>query len=281
MRTVRAKRLERDQAPSVKPYRRAAAHRGGIWWSPTLLCAAAVLLVPATNSSARAAAVRSVSAAAIPPGTGTGPTYCASVVPGGYDLGGGSTSFDDVYPCGPEPGATFPSYGDVFQPSGGFQCTELANRFVFNAWGLQPIFGKSLDGADYAQTLHAVYRSVALVANGIAGQPYLAGDIVSFKGTHASTADGHVAVVIGSTYDPGDEGYYSVTIMEENAKTQSSATTGAESLTVKNWALQPASGAWVTPYDFDALHSGWLWDSLAVPPGTAPNQLELWPNAIV
>jgi hypothetical protein len=108
MRTVRAKRFERDQVPSVKSYGRAAAHRGGIWWSPTLLCAAAVLLVPATNSSARAAAVHSVSAAAIPPGTGTGPTYCASVVPGGYDLGGGSTSFDNVYPCGPEPGSGAP-----------------------------------------------------------------------------------------------------------------------------------------------------------------------------
>jgi hypothetical protein len=272
MRTVRARMLERDQAPSVKPYGRAAAHRGGIWWSPTLLCAAAVLLVPGTNSSARAAAIRSVSAAAIPPGTGTGPSYCASVVTGGYELGGGSTSFDNVYPCGPEPGATFPSYGDVFQPSGGFQCTELANRFVFNAWGLQPIFGKSLDGAHYAQTLHAVYRSVALVPNGIAGQPYLTGDIVSFKGTHTSTTDGHVAVVIFSSYASGDNGNYSITIMEQNAPTQNpaTATMGQENLTVKNWALQPAPGAWVTPYDFDALNSGWLWDSLAVPPDEGP-----------
>ena len=101
MRTVRARNVGARQAPSVKPYGRAAAHRGGIWWSPTLLCAAAVLLVPGTNSSARTAAIRSVSAAAIPPGTGTGSSYCASVVTGGYELGGGSTSFDNVYPCGP------------------------------------------------------------------------------------------------------------------------------------------------------------------------------------
>ena len=273
MRTVRARMLERYQAPSVKPHGRPSAHRGSIWGSLAVSCAAAVLLVPAANSSARAEAIRSVSRAAIPPGTGTGPSYCASVVTGGYELGGGSTSLDNVYPCGPEPGSGAPGYGDAFEASPwGFQCTELANRFVFNAWGLQPIFGKSLDGAHYAQTLHAVYPSVALVANGTAGQPYLTGDIVSFKGTHTSTTDGHVAVVISSTYASGDNGNYSITIMEQNAPTQNpaTATMGQENLTVKNWALQPAPGAWVTPYDFDALHSGWLWDSLAVPPDEGP-----------
>jgi hypothetical protein len=147
--------------------------------------------------------------------------------------------FDNVYPCGPRPGKSFPSWGDAFQDGGGFQCTELANRFLFDAWGLAPVFGASLDGATYAQTVHAQDPSVPLVANGTADQPYLPGDIVSFTG-NSSEPDGHVAVVIASTEDSGGNG--SVTIMEENA-----AAAGEETLNVSSWALQPARAATCHP----------------------------------
>jgi CHAP domain len=188
-----------------------------------------------------------LAASSIPSGYGKGPGFCKNVVSSGYDLGNGSTSYDDIYPCGPEPGKSFPSYGDGFQPSGGFQCTELANRFLFNAWGLQPVFGSSLDGKTYAQTVHTDYPSVQLIANGTAGQPYLPGDIVSFTG-NSNEPDGHVAVVIASTENPSGNG--TVTIMEQNA-----ALSGQESLKVSGWKLLPAAGSYVTPYDFDALAS--------------------------
>jgi hypothetical protein len=134
------------------------------------------------------------------------------------------------------------------KPSGGLQCTELANRALFDIWGLQPVFGSSLDGASFAETVHADYPSVPLVANGTSGRPYVPGDIVSFTG-NSQEPDGHVAVVIASTENGSGNG--TATLMEENA-----ASSGKEILTVSNWKLLPAAGAYVTPYDFDALASG-------------------------
>jgi hypothetical protein len=127
----------------------------------------------------------------------------------------------------------------------GYQCVELANRFVFDLWGLAPI---NANGNNYASTLSSA-RHVPLVANGTAGQPYLPGDVVSFTGTGA-LRDGHVAVVMGSTYTPGDGGNYSVTLLEENA-----SASGTNTATVTNWKMANPKGALVTPSNFDALAS--------------------------
>jgi CHAP domain len=193
--------------------------------------------------------VMSASPAAASPtiakGTGEGPGFCASVVSQGQPLGSGATSFDDVYPCGPEPGSSFPPYGDAFQPSGGFQCTELANRFLFDVWNIAPVFGSSLDGSNFARTVHMDHPSVELVANGTPGEPYLPGDIVSFTG-NSKEPDGHVAAVTASTENASGNG--TITIMEQNA-----AASGSETLTVSGWSLKPAPGSWVTPSDFLAL----------------------------
>jgi hypothetical protein len=186
--------------------------------SATLIVVAAGTLCAATAGAAGAAVGsqtrHKLGRVSIPSGYGEGPGFCASVISSGYDLGSGSMSFDDVYPCGPEPGNSFPSWGDAFQPQGGFQRTELANRFLFDAWGLSPVFGSSLDGANYAQTVHSDHPQVPLISNGTIGQPYLPGDIVSFSG-NSLEPDGHVAVVIASTEDASGNG--TVTIMEENA----------------------------------------------------------------
>lgn len=112
----------------------------------------AAALTLACGGLTATAGLAAAATASIPDGYGEGPGFCATVVSSGMDLGNGSTSYDNVYPCGPQPGGSFPDYGDSFQPSGGFQCTELANRFLFDVWGLQPIFGTSLDGKTYAQT---------------------------------------------------------------------------------------------------------------------------------
>ena len=175
--------------------------------------------------------------------------------PGASNLG---ANFDNVYACGPQPGSSFPSYGDSFQPQGGFQCTELANRFLFDLFGQGPVFddsfnGENLDGDTFAATVNNAYPSDPLIANGTANQPYLAGDIVSFADKPGHDEGGHVAVVMGSTYTAGDSGNYTITILEENSPT---GPNGSESLNVSNWSLSTPSTSWVTPLNFLALVSG-------------------------
>jgi hypothetical protein len=189
-------------------------------------------------------------------GYGEGSGFCSSAVPGGYTLpqGGSPSSFDNVYACGPAnnegTGYEVPAsgaYEGFFEDSDyEFQCVELANRFVFDIWNLQPISGNSLDGADYASTLSSEDK-VSLEKNGTADQPYLPGDIVSFTGSGA-LADGHVAVVMSSTYSAGDGGNYSVTLLQENASSN-----GEASATVTDWSMGDPSGSEVTPSNFDAL----------------------------
>jgi hypothetical protein len=170
-----------------------------------------------------------------------------------------NTSFDDVYPCGPIPKAPetfavpssgpyvhFFEYGD---PDGhaGFQCIELANRFLWVADGLQPISGTKLDGYDYVDTEVSAGRvpSKYRIYNADDARlhvPYLPGDVVSFSGYHG---DGHVAVVIGSTYTKAGGGTYTVVLMEEDA-----SPAGQTTAAVKDWEMQKPAGSDVTPYDF-------------------------------
>jgi hypothetical protein len=177
-------------------------------------------------------------------------------VPGGYTLpqGGSPSSFDNVYACGPANNTKSQSNGYEVPASGPYQgffenegwtyqCVELANRFAFDIWGLRPVH---TNGDDYASALSS-QDGVTLVPNGTNGQPYLPGDIVSFTGT-GSLADGHVAVVMWSTYSPGDGGNYSVTLLQQNASAN-----GTASATVTNWSMGDPSGSKVTPSNFDAL----------------------------
>ncbi len=195
-------------------------------------------------------------AASPPAGFGEGAGFCASAVPGGHDLG---ASFGDVYACGPandsgkghDVPASGPYQGFFEAAPRSYQCTELADRVLFDIWGKTPVYGAGLDGRNFASTVHTRYPSVPLIPNGTKGQPYLPGDIVSFTG-NSKEPDGHVAVVKSATENSSGNG--KVTIIEENA-----AASGQETLTVSDWKLEPAKGAWVTPYEFDALGS---------PPGT-------------
>ena len=190
--------------------------------------------------------------AAAPVGYGEGATFCSTAVPGGYNLG---ANFDNVYACGPAnnsgTGYYVPasgSYKGYFEDAPWtYQCTELADRLLFDVWGKNPVYGSSLDGATFASAVHKAYSSVALISNGTVGQPYLPGDIVSFTG-NSIEPDGHVAVVESSSEDSTGNG--SVTVMEENA-----SASGQETLAVSNWSLQKAVGSDVTPSEFDALAS--------------------------
>ena len=59
-----------------------------------------------------------------------------------------------------------------------YQCVEMADRFLRDAWGESPISGASLTGATFVRTAGADDH-LPVVANGTPRQPYLPGDIVS------------------------------------------------------------------------------------------------------
>jgi len=170
--------------------------------------------------------------------TGEGSQFCASVSPGlTRNLG---AEFDNVYACGPLPPVTGTAgYGDQFEASPwGFQCTELANRFLWDRWGDSPVHdsaadGYNLVGANFVDTVYSVDHTVAPVKNGTPHEPYLPGDIVSFSGGYED--QGHVAVVTGSTEN--GHGYGVVTIMSENSPA-AVAPGGTTQLVVSNWSLQ-------------------------------------------
>jgi hypothetical protein len=172
------------------------------------------------------------------PGEGSGSGWCAAY--GGTN----QASYDNVYACSPNTGS---AGATPFDETAGFQCVELANRFLWDAYSDEPIFGSNLNGWNFAQTVHADYPSVPLDTNGTAGEPYLPGDIVSFTGNSGTPVAGlgHVAVVTASSENSAGNG--SITVMQENA------TPYSQSLTVSNWSLQMPSGSWVTPYQFDAF----------------------------
>jgi len=182
-------------------------------------------------------------------GFGEGSGFCASATPNGYTLG---ASFENVYACGPANNsgtgyfvpASGANRGFFEDASWGFQCTELANRFLFDAFRINPIYGESLDGADFASSVHTKYPTVNLFSNGTVAQPYLPGDIVSFSGG----SDGHVAVIMASTYSIGDGGNYGVTLLEENG-----SSSGETNATVANWSMRSPSDSGEAPTNFLAL----------------------------
>ena len=220
------------------------------------------------------------SATSTPLGEGSG--FCASVDPGATpptaNLG---ANYDGVYACGPEPGIGSPGYGSPDQdaPSmanffeyspNGFQCTELANRFLYDRYDLAPVSdsdapSESLTGEDYAETVASKY-SIPLDADGTEGDPYLAGDIVSLTGDGGF---GHVAVVTKSTYSAADSssGDYRINLIEENAPL---GPKGSETkLQVTNWKLAMPAGANVSAFDFDAFASVPTWTEMN--PNAAPS----------
>jgi hypothetical protein len=209
-----------------------------------------IFLVVSSLAVASAMAAMPASAASLSSGEGSGPNWCSAY--GGTNL----TSFDNVYACGLTKSSPSGAGATPFDPKyAGFQCAELAARFVWDEFGVAGKGGTPVaaDGYNFASTVHTDDPSVPLVPNGTVGQPYLAGDIVSFNGVISKGVnlepDGHVAMVTVSTENSAGNG--AVTIMEQN----SAAADGHETLTVSNWSLQKANGSYVTPSNFDAFES--------------------------
>jgi hypothetical protein len=88
----------------------------------------------------------------------TGPSYCASAESSGYNLtsNGVPTQIDNVYACGPVPldghgdtGSAIPAFWPITN-NGGFQCTELAIRYLYAVSG----------GADFVNEYSQNYLNV-------------------------------------------------------------------------------------------------------------------------
>jgi len=181
--------------------------------------------------------------------------YCHDVVATGEPLG---AEYDGVYACGPLPSKqedfSDPPFEDVAL---GFQCVELANRVIWDVYGLPPVASDiyndyNLDGADFVSTVSQADEMVAPVANTdepTLQVPYEPGDIVSFSGDEGF---GHVAVVTSSSYTRPGNG--TVTIMEQDVS-NALAPGGSEQLTVSDWKLVRNPKENVTPLDF--LPLGW------------------------
>ncbi len=163
--------------------------------------------------AAALAAIAAPRALAISATYGTGAGFCHSVTSAGYDLG---ANYDNVWACGPTGEHDFKD--KPFEDADyGFQCTELANRFLWDAHHVTPVSGNSLVGGNFVATVHAEDKSIPVGVSGTTALP-APGDIISMwegsgsRGQNGS--DSHVAVVTGVKKTSSG---WAISVMEENA----------------------------------------------------------------
>jgi CHAP domain len=163
--------------------------------------------------------------AAARPMIGTTPAWCTK---NGAQVVGWTGTTPNIPICGPAPndGGTwqdvmlpgpYGSMGYFYNATTGFQCVELAERFLALADGLAPVLA---NGQQVAANYHASYANTELYVNGSRGSighPPVAGDIISFSNAPGFDAytDGHVAVVSASAVN-AKTGDGTVTIAQEN-----------------------------------------------------------------
>lgn len=188
----------------------------------------------------------------------TTPSWCSSH---GSSFVEWSGTFPDLPLCGPGPvyGGTW-SYVVQPGPSGavagyynatpGFQCVELADRWLAEADGLAPVMA---EGSQVAMNYHAAYPSVTtLVLNGsraAVGHAPSPGDVISFSQVpdFQDPTDGHVAVVVSTRVDPRT-GDGVVEIAQENVAEAAMR----RDLLLEGWRLvdpsEPPNAEWQYPY---------------------------------
>ena len=158
-------------------------------------------------------------------GIGTTSSWCAQY---GASVVGWTGSTPNLPICGPGPGnggswadvmipGPYGSAGHYFNATPGFQCVELAERYLAVVDGLGPVLA---NGQQVAANYHAAYANTHLYANGsrqAVGHAPGKGDVVSFSNAPGFDAysDGHVAVVIGSSVDHST-GDGTITLAQEN-----------------------------------------------------------------
>jgi hypothetical protein len=170
------------------------------------------------------------------------PTSASWCTAHGSNLGGWAATKPALPICGPGPayGGTwrfvnipgpFGSLGAYFNATPGFQCVELAERFLSVVDGLRPVIA---NGAQVASNYHAVNPGTRLVVNGTSGAVGHApahGDVISLSSSSGFGGDGHVAIVVSSRVDGAGNG--TVAIAQQNV----SAADYSYTLKLSSWRL--------------------------------------------
>jgi hypothetical protein len=117
----------------------------------------------------------------------------------------------------------------------GFQCVELAERFLAVIFGLSPVLA---DGESVAANYHAAYPGTKLYVNGTSsavGHPPEPGDVLSLSEDPSfhGADDGHVAVVVESSVDRAT-GDGSIVVAQENV----ASTDYHKTIDVTRWRLE-------------------------------------------
>jgi len=171
--------------------------------------------------------------------TPTSATWCTVH---GSKVGGWTATAPALPICGPGPayGGTwrwvnipgpFGSLVSYFNATPGFQCVELAERFLSVVDGLKPVMA---NGAQVAMNYHSAYPSTTLVVNGSPGavrNPPKPGSVISLSSSSGFGGNGHVAIVVKSHVDEGGDG--TVTIAQQNV----SASDYTYTLALSSWRL--------------------------------------------
>jgi hypothetical protein len=154
-----------------------------------------------------------------------GSGFCATQ----YDQPYLGTSYDGVAACGqPYKNSNSNTQGEISYKGVvfdyvGFQCVELANRFIYYVDQIVPVNGDSLTGGNYVSTVHSTHRSISVGSSPGTSLP-VAGDIISMWGgssgsTSPNDALTHVAVVTGVSVSGSG---WTIHVMEENASASGS-----------------------------------------------------------
>ncbi len=228
------------------------------------------------ESAARVALVQHAAGAAASAG------WCSTH---GASVGGWTGTLPNLPICGPGPayGGTA-AYVDLPGPGGslagyynatpGFQCVELAERYLALVDGLAPV---EANGDQVAANYHAAYPRSLLVVNGspaAVGHAPVRGDVISFSLSPSfnDPTDGHVAVVVASAVNGAGDG--TVEVAQENVSSADYRMT----LELTRWrlsdpsdpamaALQYPDAEWFQPLAPPAV--GRLATALAGPPPSA------------
>ena len=186
-----------------------------------VVCAAASALIRDARRRRRSVALAPPAASSM---GGTSPKWCTGY---GASVVAWTGTTPNLPICGPGPdnGGTYATitipgpygaFGYFFNATPGFQCVELAERFLAVADGLAPVLA---NGQQVAANYHAAYVNTALYVNGsrgAIGHAPIPGDVISFSNAPGfdSLAAGHVAVVDESSVNSAGNG--TVRIAEEN-----------------------------------------------------------------
>ena len=209
----------------------------------TILSVAALAVLFAASVPSAKGSETASQRSTLAPGYGTGSAFCAAAAGpyGGHALG---ASFENVYACGPTGTFAVPPFELPADSHGGFQCVELAERFLWDQYGRTPV--SVLVGGMFASVVGTNYG----IPVGNSGSTLLpvAGDIISMWGgsSHQSQngSSSHVAVVthVAGSLASGA----SIAVMEENG-----SPSGSNTITVlpggKTWSY---NGGWFASFNW-------------------------------